>query len=167
MIVRYLVLSERLEAELAALDQVIERAEGAVARAVQETQDEGYFIAAAALDLHGFYAGVERLLTLVANELDGGLPTGARWRRDLLDQMGLAIAGVRPAVLQNDTRLALVKYLEFRHVVRNVYTFNLQPERVKELAQNLRPAFMLIQRDLQAFIEFLNELSDADFTEGN
>jgi hypothetical protein len=167
MIARYRVLSERLEAELAALGLVVGRAEGAAIRAGQQPQDEGYFIAAAALDLHGFYAGIEGISSLIANELDGGLPSGARWHRDLLEQMTLDITGIRPAVLQADTHKSLVEYLEFRHVVRNVYTFNLQSERVTELVHNLRAAFTLVQRDLQSFIEFLNELSRADDVEGN
>ncbi len=166
MIIRYRVLSERLESELLVLEQVVSRAEGAISRVAHQPQDEGYFVAAASLDLHGFYAGVERLLGLIANELDGGVPAGARWHRDLLEQMVLNIAEVRPAVLQSDTQTALIEYLEFRHVVRNVYTFNLQSERVTELVQSLRPAFTLFQRDLQAFIKFLNELSRVDNVEG-
>lgn len=53
-------------------------------------------------------------------------------------------------------------YLEFRHVVRNVYTFDLQPDRVTELVGGLRSAFDLARRDLLAFADFLEELSTAD-----
>ncbi len=55
-----------------------------------------------------------------------------------------------------------MEYLEFRHVVRDVYTFNLRPERVTELVQGLRPAFDLARRSLLAFAEFLDRLSTAD-----
>lgn len=162
MIVRYRVLSERLKAELENLEKVIGRVEGALQRAAQQPENVGYFVSAAALDLHGFYAGIERLLELIAGELDGGLPAGTRWHRDLLEQMSIEIAEVRPAVFQPETHQALLEYLEFRHVVRNVYTFELQAERVKELAGELRSVFELARRDLFAFIEFLTELSKAD-----
>jgi len=57
---------------------------------------------------------------------------------------------------------ALVDYLEFRHVIRNVYSFNLRPERVAALVQGLHPTFDLTRRDLLAFAEFLEHLATAD-----
>lgn len=162
MIPRYRLLAERLRTELAALEQVVERAEGALPKAIRQPQDQDYFMAAAALDLHGFYAGLERLFELVAREIDESLPTGQHWHRDLLAQMSLAVPDVRPAVLSSESQSALVEYLEFRHVVRNVYTYNLRPERVTELVHGLRPTFDLARRDLLTFAEFLDSLSTAD-----
>ncbi len=162
MIPRYRLLEERLRTELLALEQVIRRAEGALSRATQQPQDRDYFLAAAALDLHGFYVGLERLFELIAGEVDEGRLAGPRWHRDLLAQMSLAVTGVRPVVLSPEARSSLTDYLEFRHVVRNVYTFSLRPDRVAELVRGLRPAFDLVQRDLLAFAEFLQELSTAD-----
>lgn len=162
MISPYLLLAERLRSELASLEQVVERAEGALARAGQQPQDQGYFLAAAALDLQGFYAGLERLFELIAAEVDQSRPSGPRWHRDLLAQMSLHVAQIRPAVLSSEANSALVTYLEFRHVVRNMYTFDLRPERIVELVRSLRPAFELARRDLLAFAGFLTELSTAD-----
>jgi len=56
----------------------------------------------------------------------------------------------------------LVDYLDFRHLVRNVYTFNLRPERVAELVRGLRATFDLVRRDLLTFAIFLENLSTAD-----
>jgi hypothetical protein len=162
VIARYRLLSERLRTELRTMEAVIERAEGALSRATHQAQDQDYFLAAAALDLHGFYAGLERLFELIARELDESQPSGQHWYRDLLAQMSLAVSEVRPAVLLPETHSALVEYLEFRHVVRNVYTFYLRPERVTELVRGLRPAFDLARRDLLTFAEFLDQLSTAD-----
>ena len=166
MIPRYRLLAERLRTELAALEQVVERAEGALPKAIRQPQDQDYFLAAAALDLHGFYAGLERLFELVAREIDESLPTGRHWHRDLLAQMSLSVPDARPAVLSSESRSTLVEYLEFRHVVRNVYTFNLRPERVTELVRGLRPVFDLARRDLLTFADFLDNLATAD-EEGN
>lgn len=57
--------------------------------------------------------------------------------------MTLEVKAVRPAVLRAETQTALIDYLEFRHVVRNVYTFDLWPKRLRELVVYLRPAFEL------------------------
>ncbi len=129
---------------------------------MQQPQDQEYFLAAAALDLHGFYAGIERLFELIARELDESVPGGRHWHRDLLAQMSLAVDDVRPAVLSLETRFVLTDYLEFRHVVRNVYTFNLRPDRVAELVRGLEPAFELAKRDILNFAGFLEELATTD-----
>jgi len=50
--------------------------------------------------------------------------------------------------------------------LRNVYTFNLRPERVTDLVRGLRPTFELARRDLTAFAQFLEELATADQAEG-
>ena len=162
MIARYRVLAERLRAELQALEQVVARTQGAIERAALRAEDRDYFIAAAALDLHGFYAGVERMFDIVAAEIDGTRLTGVRWHRDLIMQMTLAVPDVRPALVTNETAAALTDYLEFRHVVRNVYTFNLRSERVTELVHGLRPAFEQTQREVLAFVAFLEPLATAD-----
>jgi len=70
MIVRYRLLAGRLRAELRTLEQIVARAEGALSRATQQVQNRDYFLAAAALDLHGFYSGLERLFELIAAEVD-------------------------------------------------------------------------------------------------
>ena len=162
MISRYRLLAERLRAELGTLEQVVTRAENALSRATLQPQDQDYFLAAAALDLHSFYVGLERLFELIAGEVDESQPTGPRWHRDLLAQMALDVTDVRPVVLSPDARAALVNYLEFRHVVRNVYTFNLRPARITELVRGLRPTFDVAQCDLLAFAKFLTGLSTVD-----
>lgn len=162
MISQYRVLAERIKVELAALEQVVERVERALQRAAEDPEDRVYFLTSVALDLHGFYSGVERLLQLIARNIDQSLPAGPNWHRELLSQLTLLIPQVRPAVLAAETQVALIDYLGFRHVVRNVYTFNLNLNRVTELAEALRNTFSLTQRDLLAFVSFLDNLSTAD-----
>lgn len=162
MIARYRLLAARIRDELDALAQVVSRAEGALPRAARQPQDQDYYLAAAAMDMHGFYTGVERLFEAIADEIDRSKPSGSHWHRDLLQQMSLAVRDLRPVVLRPETRAALAEYLEFRHVVRNVYTFNLQPERVQELVRGLQPVFAQLRQDLLTFANFLDELAKAD-----
>lgn len=122
----------------------------------------GFFASAAAFGLHSFYTGVERLFEAVADEVDESHPMGTHWHHDLLLQMKLSIPEIRPAVLTEKSYLALLDYLEFRHLVRDVCTFNLRAERVVELVRNLRPTFDLLRKDLHVFVEFLNSLANAD-----
>jgi hypothetical protein len=162
MIPRYRLLASRIRAELQTLERSVDQSEGALARAERQPADQSYFVAAVAFELHSFYAGLERLFEVIGSEVDQSRPSGAAWHRDLLAQMMLSIAGVRPAVLETETQAALSEYLEFRHVVRHMYTFNLRVERVVELGRGLRPTFDLARRDLLRFAEFLDGLATAD-----
>jgi hypothetical protein len=95
-------------------------------------------------------------------EIDTIKPSGAQWHRELLAQMKLDIPGIRPSILSANVYASLDEYREFRHVIRNVYSFDLRTERVNELANRLRPDFELVKSDLTAFAAFLDKLSTAD-----
>ncbi|NTU62874.1 MAG: hypothetical protein HGB05_05590 [Chloroflexi bacterium] len=162
MIPRYRLLAARIRTELQTLERSVDQAEGALARAEQQPADQSYFVAAVAFELHSFYAGLERLFEVIGSDVEQSRPAGATWHRELLAQMALPIADVRPAVVQAETRDALLEYLEFRHVVRHMYTFDLRIDRVIELGRGLRAAFDLAHRDLLRFAEFLDRLAAAD-----
>ena len=121
------------------------------------TGDEVY-LHAAALDLHGFYTGAEQAFEAIARAVDGSVPQSAGWHRELLVQMASEIPGVRPAVLGGETETCLDAYRAFRHVVRNVYTLNLDPTRVRDLADGLRDCLARLRSDMAAFVAFLEAL---------
>jgi hypothetical protein len=73
--------------------------------------------------------------------------------------MTIEVKGLRPQVLSDGAATALDEYLRFRHVVRNVYAFNLDPERVRQLTANVRAAFDLASTELQAFADFLEAVA--------
>ncbi len=162
MIPGYQVLAARIRAELADLDRSVRRAERAWQAAQRAGADQDMFVDSAALNLHGFYAGVERLLEAAALQLDGSLPKGETWHHDLLDQMTLDLPGLRPPVISTAVRQALDEYRRFRHVIRNVYAESLDPRRVGELVEKLAPLWAQVQQELAAFADFLEGVSRAD-----
>ncbi|WP_324715571.1 hypothetical protein U7230_09315 [Carboxydochorda subterranea] len=160
MIGRYAVLAERIRQELEELAPLVGRARRYVAVAVSSSDPEPY-LDGAALNLHGFYSGLERVFEAIAREVDGSVPAGPHWHRELLRQMQLAVRGVRPAVLTGETAAALEEYLGFRHVVRALYTTRLRPDRIRELADAAQGAFERASGELLAFAAFL-ETAAAD-----
>lgn len=72
--------------------------------------------------------------------------------------MGLDLPKVRPPVLSPDSIQRLDEYLRFRHVVRNVYTFSFDPERVGRLVKELESNFEKIRDDLIMFARFLEKV---------
>jgi len=73
--------------------------------------------------------------------------------------MALDIAGLRPAVLSQDTVDLLDEFMRFRHRIRNIYSFNLIPDRVKNLIEKLPTVLEKAKGDLSAFVQFLEEIS--------
>ena len=66
---------------------------------------------------------------------------------------------VRPAVIDKDSALALDDFRRFRHLVRNVYTINLAPDKMARLILALTGLWSKLHAELLAFAEFLDELA--------
>ncbi|WP_423225516.1 hypothetical protein [Candidatus Amarolinea aalborgensis] len=149
----YDALATRLRENLVDLARVVERTDRLLVKAAQQNDDD--YLDGVALNLHSFYTGVEQLLEVIARQFDGSVPQGPDWHRDLLLQMSGELSGRRPPVISRATRHCLDEYRSFRHIVRNVYTFNLRPTRLRELVGDLAACFTTLVNDLEAFCVFL------------
>ena len=159
MIERHAVLAGRIRQELAEVERIVSRAERAVRVAQQRPEDQDLLLDSAALNLHDFYAGLERVFEVIADGVDRVKPVGPNWHQELLHQMASEIPGVRPSVLSSEVRDRLDRYRGFRHVVRNVYTFNLDPQQVEILVRQLRPTMEHTSQELSAFADFLEQVA--------
>ncbi|MCA9942562.1 MAG: hypothetical protein H6656_10440 [Ardenticatenaceae bacterium] len=153
-----LALAARIAKGLTDIEKVVIRSEEIYEEAALG-ENKTYF-EALALNLHGFYLGVERVFEDIARTFDLNVPTGSDWHRILLQQMSLSLPSIRPPVVQDETYKCLDEYRGFRHVVRHGYTFDLKIKSVKELAQSLRACFTAVQQDLNNFIQFLHQLAN-------
>lgn len=159
----YLAVAGRIRQELREIENVVERTIRIWERAA--TAPDDYYVDATALNLHGFYVGLERLFEIIAESVDHTKPSGPRRHQDLLSQMAAEIPGIRPPVISTETRGQLDRFRGFRHVVRNVYTFNLDPAQIEILVQRLRPTLDRVTAELLRFADFLEELGqDAEET---
>lgn len=111
------------------------------------------------MNLHGFYAGIERIFSVIAEVLDNSVPTGDRRHYRLLQQMTKEVENVRPAVISQHVCDQLDEYRHFRHVVRNVYPFSFDAAQIAILVKQVRPLFVQLQKELLALITFLNQVT--------
>lgn len=98
----------------------------------------------------------------LATRVDRTVPEGHHWHQDLLDQMNTELSGVRPAVLSDQTREKLDRYRGFRHVVRNVYAFEFDPEQIGLLMKRLPEAKERVFGDLRSFADLLEQMARPD-----
>jgi hypothetical protein len=113
-------LNERIGWELEDIERTVRLASDAWEGARCFPDQQRHFLNSLALNLHGFYNGLERIFETIARRLDPAFPSGDRWHHDLLEQMGQEIPGIRPAVLSAETVARLDEFLAFRHRVRNL-----------------------------------------------
>lgn len=111
-----------------------------------------------ALKLHNFYTGCERIFNLIAAEMNGAPLSGFDWHQRLLERMAAEWED-RPPVLMAETVRALREFLAFRHVVRNIYGFELDPERIELLVRRYPAAWHAFHNDIDRFVLWLHTLA--------
>jgi len=111
-----------------------------------------------ALKLHNFYTGCERIFQKIADDINGGVPSSFDWHKRLLKSMSLEIENIRPAVISKSTLRMLEDFLAFRHVIRNIYGFEIDTERLQSLINNVQGAYRMFKKDIDKFIVFLRKM---------
>jgi len=152
---KYLALISRIEEELTNLEQIIRRINKGWERAKKEGDD--LYFDSVALNLHSFYAGIEKIFELIAKNIDQTIPEGSSWHQELLQQMKINIKQIRPAVISQKTYDQLEEYRGFRHVVRNVYTFNLSEKRIEPLVRDISGLFKELEKEVKEFNSFIEK----------
>jgi len=154
-------IADRIRSEIKDLERLVQKAEQTWIHIHTLPEDQDVYLDSVALNLHGFYSGLERLFELVARHVDQYLPKGEYWHRELLLQIAQDLPGIRPAVISSESVSSLDEVRRFRHLVRNVYTFNLDPEKMESLVTSLPDLFPQIKAELLSFADFLEELAKA------
>lgn len=148
-------LVNRILKELAEIQRVQARIHSGWEHAHSSSDD--LYLDGVALNLHGVYLGVERIFVQIAETVDNVLPQNDNWHELLLKQMINEVPGIRPAVVSAETGQLLDELRRFRHVVRNVYTHNFNPENIGKLIGYANEAFDRLKAELSAFIAFLEQ----------
>lgn len=139
-------LAAEIEHELEHLEQLREEL------AAAPRDDDTFTLRARGSMLHDFYSGIERVFIRIAEELNGGVPQGEQWHRQLVTDMSLEIPEVRPAVIEPELARELGDYLRFRHVFRNVYGSLLEAGRMRPLDERLPAVLATFRTQVRAFL---------------
>jgi hypothetical protein len=148
-------LAERIRQELGEISRVVTRIGEGWERARRSNDD--YYLDGVALNLHGFYSGFERLFTQIAEVVEGDMPHGENWHQLLLRRMTTEVPTIRPAVISSETGAKLDDYRGFRHVVRNVYAYKFDPDKLEKLVRSAPELFAQLKSELLAFAAFLEQ----------
>lgn len=108
-------------------------------------------LSALATFLHSFYSGIENSLKRIAVEIDGGLPSGDAWHRQLLTSMANPTDG-RPPVLSSNLHEIVSEYLAFRHFFRQTYSFHFEWSKMADLVVKAERTMKQFEMELDEFI---------------
>ncbi|WP_414041588.1 hypothetical protein ACJU26_05885 [Acidithiobacillus sp. M4-SHS-6] len=109
-------------------------------------------VAGTASTIEKVYSGMERCLKMLAQDIDGYVPSGDSWHRDLLVQVAHPVPGIRDIpIISEDTLQALTVLKDFRHRERNLYGSDLVVDRVIDLAGKAQNGLEKLNRDLEIF----------------
>lgn len=109
--------------------------------------------------LHDIYTSFENAAKAVAARIDKSIPTGPDWHKELVNQLTLELPGVRPAMISPKTAALVEPYRGFRHIFRNVYGFDLAPDRIKDLIRGLPTLIEALMADIKTFVETVQRIA--------
>ena len=110
--------------------------------------------------LHDFYTACERIFLRIAADMDGDVPQGEHWHIELLKRMAAERGEIRPEVISENLARALRPYLGFRHLFRNIYGYELHPDRLCPLMEHFESTFDCFQDEICRFVDFLKQVID-------
>jgi len=153
-------VAARVREEAARLGQIVGALREALDRFGPEPQDRMHIHWVGGL-LHDLYTGLEKAFREVSPELNGESFSSETWHRDLLHAMALDLPGFRPRVIRAELEPRLLELLKFRHLYRNLYSFDLRWDRVRALAVEALATWVGVEQDLLAFAEALDAMARA------
>lgn len=158
----YQQLIKRIRNEAPDLDLATQKALRAWHMMKVSPDNQDLYLDSAVLNLQSFYSGLERIFELIARGIDLHVPDGENWHLDLLRQMASDLPDVRPAIISQENTQRLDEYRRFRHLVRNIYTDNLRPERMASLLVTLPDLWFAVKTELLAYADLLQQIEESD-----
>jgi hypothetical protein len=140
--------------EIAQIEQLLGTHHDLLAKCAEVRPDPIELSALAAM-LHAFYTGIENIFKRIALHVDGEVPEGAKWHRELLRSLASGTTN-RGAVISPDLQRRLRSYLDFRHVFRHAYTFQLRWDKMAPLALACRNTLDDLKAELNKFLASLS-----------
>lgn len=151
-----------LRADLEVLDAVAERL-GESSGPLADPRADAAARALVAVELHRYYSALEGAFERVARSLDGHVPSGEGWHRDLLRQVSLSIPGVRDGLVAPAVAGELSHLLSFRHFFRHAYAVELDwsrliehRDRVHHVHSDVREGFERLLAHVEATLRSLD-----------
>ncbi len=140
-------LREEISIQLEYLDATVDEIK-ALQIDLESRQPTVRELAASAKFLADFYTGIENILKRICRCCDVEMPTGDDWHAELFARFCRPTFENLPVVFDDDRRKSFAKYRQFRHVVRQGYTMQLDWELMAEGLENIGDVYAAFKSKL-------------------
>ena len=103
--------------------------------------------------LHDFYNACERIFKWIAKDINGDFSPLGGWHKELLFKMTIEIKNRRPAVISEELAADLNEFLQFRHLFRNIYGFELKSDLLDRLVDKFFPVSEEFIKQIEKFLK--------------
>ncbi len=141
------VLREEISIQLELLDATVSELE-ALQTDLEPRRPTVREIAASAKFLADFYTGIENILKRICRCCGVEMPTGDDWHAELFTRFCRPTFENLPVVFGDDRKKSFAKYRQFRHVVRQGYTMQLDWELMAEGLENIGDVYTAFKSKL-------------------
>ncbi len=124
---------------------------------IQHGATDSLDYAALGYTIHNLYGIIENACLRISKFFENGLPKDA-WHRELLDRMLLDIPNVRPAFFTRPDYELIDELRAFRHLFRNLYNRELDPERLMIIQNRVPRAVSAFGASVDRYFDFLAAL---------
>jgi uncharacterized protein YutE (UPF0331/DUF86 family) len=128
---------ERVEAEYEALEKTMANLPQKLLSQLSELE-----LAGVAVLLNNFYNGLENILKQIFKKQSLKLPEGPAWHQNLIN------TAVNENIISEYLSNKMSEYMGFRHFLAHSYVFNLNPERLQELTDNVSEIFEKFKEEI-------------------
>lgn len=144
------LLKANIDADLAEIEKIYEfLAHYYTIDTLEQAILAGYY-------LNNLYSAFENICLNIAQTFEHQIDDRSRWHAALLKRMTLDIESIRPKLLSPATYTALDELRRFRHIFRNAYTLELDPQRLQLVLYHAQQLQQYYPADLAQFKAFLN-----------
>lgn len=154
---RLMLMRDEIEDELKGILLLVQ----SLANVVEQELDSEIKKRVCASILSDFYMAAERIFKLIVKEIDLELPEGEDWHKKILRQAAVGLPEIRPPVIEKELFTRLEEYLKFRHLVRNIYGFQLKYARFEHLVKEMPEVAGELNGQVSGFLAKIQKIAEA------
>ena len=157
MVEQIRLLQAEIKSSLDSIAEVYQQIDVLGAQATGSPQDIilGYY-------LHVLYGLFENLFVQIAERFGNHISDTTQWHTQLLKRMTLDIKSIRPPVISQEAYLSLNELRTFRHLFRNAYLLQFEPDRLNLVLREAIKLKAIYEAEIATFLDFLEQLAQTD-----